>query len=196
MSLTRILAAGVLAMAWSVPAPAQTQTQTPTQNPTPGQVSRSSQVKARMTIEAIDPKTRVLTLKNDKGETDTYTVGPDVKRFDELKVGDILNVTYSESVVMKLRKPGDPSMPSGTTATGAIGDKSKLPSAAVGAQTTTTVEVKSTDLQTGSITVETADGTTVTRKVKDKKNLDGVKAGDRLDITYTQAVLLAVERGK
>ena len=47
-----------------------------------------------------------------------------------------------------------------------------------------------------SVTVTTVDGRTVTRKIEDKKNLEGVKVGDRLDITYTQAVMASAERAK
>jgi hypothetical protein len=31
------------------------------------------------------------------------------------------------------------------------------------------------------------------RKIEDKKNIDGVKAGDRIDITYTHALVIAAE---
>ena len=43
------------------------------------------------------------------------------------------------------------------------------------------------------ITVKTADGRTVTRKIENKKNIEGVKAGDKIDITFTQAALIAIE---
>src|SRR6476659_6656539 len=45
-----------------------------------------------------------------------------------------------------------------------------------------------------SITVTTPDGRTVTRKVADKKNLEGVNVGDMIDVTYTRAVLLSIAR--
>jgi hypothetical protein len=47
-----------------------------------------------------------------------------------------------------------------------------------------------------SITVTTADGRTVTRKIENKKNLEGIKVGDKLDITYTQSVMLSAEAAK
>ena len=60
-------------------------------------------------------------------------------------------------------------------------------------QQTTTVEVLAIDQKLPSITVKTADGRTVTRKVEDRKNLEGVKVGDKIDITYTQAAIVSVE---
>jgi hypothetical protein len=47
-----------------------------------------------------------------------------------------------------------------------------------------------------SITVKTQSGDVVTRKIEDKKNLEGVAPGDRIVITYTQALLAAVESPK
>ena len=56
--------------------------------------------------------------------------------------------------------------------------------------------VKAVDPSVPSITVTTDDGRTVSRKVEDKKNIEGVKAGDKIDITYTQALLTSIETAK
>ena len=61
---------------------------------------------------------------------------------------------------------------------------------------TTTVTVKAVDMTAPSITVETTDGRTLTRRVADRKNLEGVKAGDRIDITYSQAFIVLAEPAK
>ena len=70
------------------------------------------------------------------------------------------------------------------------------PGGGIGKQQTTTVTVKAVDMNVPSITVATADGRTLTRKIADKKNLEGVKAGDQIDITYTQAVVVSAEAAK
>jgi hypothetical protein len=36
----------------------------------------------------------------------------------------------------------------------------------------------------------------VTRKIEDKKNIANVKPGDKIDITFTRAVLTSVEDAK
>jgi hypothetical protein len=70
------------------------------------------------------------------------------------------------------------------------------PGGALGTQQTTTVTVKAVDMNVPSITVVTADGRTLTRKIAERKNLEGVNPGDRIDITYTQALLVAAEPAK
>ena len=56
--------------------------------------------------------------------------------------------------------------------------------------------VKAVDMNVPSITVVTADGHTLTRKIADKKNLEGVNPGDKIDITYTQGLVVAAESAK
>ena len=157
-------------------------------------VSKSDSVSATATIQAIDKVNRLVTLRDEKGAEDTMVVGPAMKRFDELKVGDKVKVTYSESLVLQVRKPGDAAKPAAdakvTRGTGAS------PSGTISQQLSTSVEVLAIDQKLPSITVKTADGRTVTRKVEDRKNLEGVKVGDKIDITYTQAALVSVEPAK
>jgi Cu/Ag efflux protein CusF len=154
-------------------------------------VKKEAAVTATATIEAIDPKTRAITLKNEKGEQDVFVAGPEVKRFNELKVGDRIRVTYHESLVFQLRKPGSASTPSSDTVT--AGRTEAMPGGGVASQQTRTVTVKAVDMATGHLTVVTPDNVTVTRQVQDKKNLEGVKPGDRIDITYTQALVINAE---
>jgi Cu/Ag efflux protein CusF len=166
------------------------------QSQTPGDktVTKQNKVTATATIKAIDQATRSVTLRAENGDEDTFTVGPEVTRFNELKVGDTIKATYYESLVFQLRKPGAPAATTGAVAGG--GRLKDAPGAAVGTQETTTVTVKAVDMNVPSITVETADGRTLTRKIADKKNLEGVNPGDTIDITYTQALVVAAEPGK
>ena len=157
-------------------------------------VTKENAVTAAATITAIDPATRSITLRTEKGDEDTFTVGPDVKRFDQLKVGDKIRATYYEAVVFQLRKPGTASGPSGAAV--AAGRLKEVPGGAIGAQQTMTVTVKAVDVKVPSITVTTPDGRTLTRKIGDAKNLEGVSPGDRIDITYTQALVVNAEAAK
>jgi hypothetical protein len=144
---------------------------------------------------AIDSTQRIVTIRTASGEEDSLAVGPEVKRFNELKVGDRINMTFVESAVVTVQPPGTAPKPS-TLGAGVTPGSGKSPAATVAAQVTTTVTVKAIDPKVPSITVTTADGRTVTRKIENKKNLEGIKVGDKLDITYTQAVMLSAEAAK
>jgi hypothetical protein len=158
-------------------------------------VTKTETVTGEATIQAIDTTSRILTLKTQDGTEDTVYAPPAMKRFSELKVGDKVKVRYYESVVLDLRKPG--------AATNAAGDVTKAttgkgpsPGGTIARQVTMTVSVVAVDPNTSSITVKTPDGRTVVRKVENKKNLEGVSPGDKIDITYTQAALIEIEPAK
>jgi hypothetical protein len=158
-------------------------------------VTKANSMTASAMIQAIDQTKRTITLKNDKGEEDIYSVSPAIARFNELKVGQKVRLTYYESMVFQLLKPGQTANPASYEA--ALNRaKSALPAGSVATQEKMTVTVNSVDTAVPSITVTTANGRVITRMVDDKKNLEGVKAGDRIEITYTQAVVTAVEDAK
>jgi len=148
--------------------------------------------KVTATIQAIDATARRITFRNDDGTEDTVVAGPEVQRFNEVKVGDRVHMTYYESTVYQLRKGGTSKLSSeaGSIAPGGR----KLPGGTIARQTIQTVTVKAVDPSVPSITVTTSDGRTVTRKVDKKSYLTGVQPGDKIDITYTEAILVSVER--
>jgi alpha-beta hydrolase superfamily lysophospholipase len=70
--------------------------------------TESGTVTVKTTIEAIDHAARTVTLKDKDGNYETLHAGPEIKRFDELKVGDKVSFKYTESVAVRIRKPGEP----------------------------------------------------------------------------------------
>jgi len=57
------------------------------------------------TVEAIDYKKRTVTLKGPKGDSQTFTVGPEAKRFNEVKKGDQVTVDYTKATAISVSKP-------------------------------------------------------------------------------------------
>jgi len=164
-------------------------------------VTKTKSVSATATIQAIDTTTRSITLRDETGVEDTYVAGPEVARFSELKVGDTVKMTYYESVFLQVRKAGAAgttgAKPADSTLDAAVTrGKGPLPGVTAAVQEKMTVTVKAIDPALPSLTVTTPDGRTITRKIEDKKNLEGVAVGDLIDVTYTRALLTSVERGK
>lgn len=154
-------------------------------------VSKSDSVSITSVIQAIDSGTRTVTLKNEDGSIDQVVCGPEVKRFDALKVGDKVTVRYYESLVSAIQKPGAaPPKPEATAVTRNTGAK---PGGTIARQLTATVTIRSIDTKVPSVTVALDDGSTMSVKVEDRKNLNGLKAGDKVQITYTQALAISVE---
>ena len=118
--------------------------------------------------------------------------GPEVKRFDALKVGDKVTFRYYESIVYQVRKPGTaPEAPSSKPAV--VRTEGDKPGGTVSEQMTATVTINAIDTKVPSVTVTAADGRKMSFKVENPKNLEGVKVGDKVEITYTQALAISVQ---
>jgi len=177
----------ILPLVFVIVVPAMLFAQTP--------ITKTQTVSATATIQAIDATSRTITLRSDKGEEDMFQAGPEIKRFNELKVGDKVKATYWESVVVQVLPPGA-AAPAGNTSAAVTPGKGKSPAATAAVQHTTTVTVKAIDPKVPSVTVTTEDGRTVTRKIEDPNNVAKLKVGDKVSITYTQALLVTVEPTK
>ena len=176
-------------------APAAAQTGAAAQPPAQaGQSVQSAPVTLTATIEAIDQTNRLVTLKGPKGNLADVYVGPEYKRFNELKVGDTVKATYYESLVTSVRKPGDPAPTAGvkTTETPSAG----APGQTIAKQVTIPVTIMALDPAVPSVTVKGPKGNVLSFRVQDPKRLEGIKVGDTVDVTYTQAILLSVDPAK
>jgi len=156
-------------------------------------VTQTEAIELTTKIEAIDKTARLVTLKDKDGEVETIYCGPEVKRFDELKVGDTVTFRYYESVAYAIRKPGQPSGLPAETGPKVTRSQGARPGGTIAQQETATVTLKAIDPKVPSVTVLTEDGRTMSFKVEDKKNLKDVKVGDKVEITYTEAVMISVK---
>jgi len=159
----------------------------------PRPVRESSVTHLTGTIEAINQTTREVTVKVD-GELHTFAVKPDVKRFGELKVGDRLKADYHEAVLMEVRQAGGRApLPASGGETVRVAGLGTRPSGALVQQQVASVVVKAIDRKTPAVTVQLEDGSIVTLKVEHPERLQGLKVGDKVDVTYTEALIVSVE---
>ncbi len=143
------------------------------------------------TIESIERSSRELTLKKDSGEFVTMTVPKEATKFDTLKVGDKVTLKYYENLILRMKKPGDAALDTGGEAT-TPSDAAKA-GGTQASQRTITATITQIDPTVPSITFTGPNNWTYSSRVYDKEALSKVKVGDRVDITWTQAVLASVE---
>ena len=144
------------------------------------------------TVEAIDASTRTLTLKKADGSYLTTVAGPDITRFDEVKLGDTVNVRYYENVVIRVKRPGESDVVSSVK--GTTGSEQVLPGGTRAKQVTITATITAIDPVAPSITFTGPNGWKYSSKVQDTEALAKVKVGDKVDIVWTEAMLVSVER--
>ena len=145
------------------------------------------------TVEAIERSTRSVTLKETNGDYNEIYVPTDVKRFDTLKVGDKITAKYYENMVLQLKAPGDKAVNSG--AAGTVRAESGT-AGTVSHQRTITATITAIDPNVPSITFTGPQDWKYSSRVKDKEALAKVKVGDRVDITWTEALILSLDEAK
>jgi hypothetical protein len=145
------------------------------------------------TVEAIEAGSRTLTLKKPDGTFVSVVAGPDITRFGEIKVGDKVNARYYENVVIRLKRPGESDVD--TKAKSTTPSEQVLPGGTRAKQRTITATITAIDMDTPTITFSGPKGYKYTSKVQDKAALANLKVGDKVDIVWTEALLVSLERG-
>jgi hypothetical protein len=145
-------------------------------------------------IEAIEAASRSVTLKKADGTYVTTVAGPEIKRFAELKIGDKVTAKFYENVVIRLKKPGEPDV--NTAEKKVTPADTVLPGGTKAKQRTITATITAIDPKIPTITFSGPNGWKYTSKVSDKEALAKVKVGDKVDIVWTEAMLVSVEPGK
>ena len=176
--LTSILSACGLVLALSLPSWAQTALPTHT-------------VTLAGTVETIDHGKRIVNIKTADGKFQAVDVPPSAKRFDELKVGDKVSVTYNNNVSVRLKPPGEPAVDTGSKAS-TMGQEVR-PGGTTVVERTMTAHVDSIDKSTSSMVFVGPNGWKYSRHVVDPAVLEKVKIGDAVDITWNTDVTISVQ---
>jgi len=145
-------------------------------------------------VEAIDHETRMVTLRDSDGEKVTFRVGEAARNLSQVQKGDLVDATYYQSVAVQLRKPGE-ATPGVSAAAGATRAEVGAPPGAAGAQSVTVVStIRALDRQAGTATLEGPDGGLTTINVRNPAHFDVAKVGDLVEITYTEAIAISVDK--
>jgi hypothetical protein len=148
--------------------------------------------KIPLTVAAIDPASRTLTLVASDNSRNTFTAGPDFKEFDKLKVGDQVQAAVARELVIFLRQHGLPPEADTSAAKALIKDGDQ--SGVLKADTVEkTARVTALDRAQGQATLQFADGTTRTVRVRNDVNLYKFEPGEEVVIRTRSAVVLNVE---
>ena len=159
----------------------------------PGKAVATNTTTASAVIVSIDATYRIVTLKTASGKVVEVVAGPEVKNFDQLKVGQKVKAAYSEALSLELKKGGGKPLTmteKGGAASAAAGAK---PGAAGARQVTILADVVKVDTKTHLVTLKGPGGNSVDLHVEDPEQLKNIKKGDQVEAVYTEAVAVTVE---
>jgi len=149
-------------------------------------------------VKAVDLKTRMVTLELSDGSTHELVVDNKVKKLDKVEVGDTVKVNYQEAITVRLKKTKvEPSITVDETA---ARDKASVkPKGSAKRQVTIIATIDKIFDNGKAVTLRSPNGNTIDAKVTNPENLakikkGEVKEGDQVEITYTQALAISVEK--
>jgi Cu/Ag efflux protein CusF len=158
-------------------------------------VGEAKAVRVQGTIAAVDKDAKTITLKGPKGRTVTLDV-QDPQKLEIVKVGDPVVATYYEAIAVEVKKAGSATPGVTVQESRATSKPGENPAGAVARQVTLIGTITAIDRKAPSVTVKGPQGRTETVKVKDVNNLKDVKVGDMIELTYAQALVVALDKAK
>ena len=191
-----LLSAGLLTLTacstTSPPPPAKENISAAFQEGVPGGIIVNTlDVSARVT--AIDTSNRKLTLLKPDGDKFTVKVGPEAVNFDQIRVGDLVNATVTEELVVYLDEEGA-SAPDGAAGVVALAPKGAQPGGLVAETVQVTATVTAIDRTNRTATLRFEDGSTKTFPVRDDIDLSQRKVGEKVVFQVTEMIAISVEK--
>lgn len=142
-------------------------------------------------VEKIDRGTREVTLRRQDGSQVAIVAGQEVRNFDQIRVGDIVETEIIDALAVVV----EPAHTQVRERREAVSGQRALPGERPGAKTTRTVEIVATvqniDPVAREVTVKGA-LQTVTLKVADDVDLSKIKRGDNVRAVYIESVSIQV----
>jgi hypothetical protein len=163
----------------------------------PGKAAAVTQTEATATVQAIDSAKREVTLKRPDGHVFSVTAPPEVRNFDQIKVGDTVHATYTMAVALELKKPGTVTPgPATTEQSMTRAPVGAAPAGTIAQKITAIADVIAVDTAKRVVTLRGPAGNEVDLDVHDPDQLKNIKKGDHVQVTYVEALAISVQPTK
>lgn len=150
-------------------------------------------VTATWTVQAVDAADRTVTLKAADGSTSTYKLGPEVRNFDQIHVGDEVRATVTPAVAVHIGKAAPPGMGEGLLVGRA--PKGTKPAGIVAETASVVGKIEAVNSQDRTVTLQGVTGESKTLKVGPNVDLESLQEGDSVVVREVQAIALNVQPG-
>jgi hypothetical protein len=154
-------------------------------------LTKSETTEVRATVVTVDQKTRMVTLKGEDGKNFEVEAGSAVQHLDQVKPGDIVVATYTESLAFQVANRGE--RPAGVSQSA----RKNVGSAEIGHTVTSSFRIASYDRNTHVLWATTAKGETKKVTVQDPQaqaRLAKLSPGNVVKVTYTESLAIKLEK--
>jgi Cu/Ag efflux protein CusF len=144
------------------------------------------------TVEEIDHDSRKVTLKRPDGKTVTIEADEGVKNLPQVEVGDRVTVEYIEAVAIQVFAPGEMTPENSVVTAVSSAKPGEKPAGVAMEEITAVATINAIDKANGLVTLAGTEGRVKTVKARNPENLEKVAVGDKVMITYTEAIAISV----
>ncbi len=149
-------------------------------------------VKVTATVEKIDLEKRKVTLLLDDGKKKTYKVDDRVQNLAQVKVGDHLEMAFTEEILIVVGKSNE--TPGAASAERvSVAPNGAKPGVVMVETSAVSAQILAVDAQNHRVTLLDPDGKKKTIKVSKKMtNLDDLKVGETVDMLITDSTVIEI----
>lgn len=159
-----------------------------------GAVTEAVQLQGK--VKSINNKSRAVVIVGPNGNELLFNLSDEVRNFDQIKVGDLVTLTYAQALAMELRKTEKKELR--TRVDGEIVVPAKpgeKPGVIVGKSVRVIADVVAVNPKAQTVTLR-GPKRTVELSVQDPAILKSIKVGDQVEGLYVEAVAMSVSADK
>ena len=152
-------------------------------------------VESTSTVEEVNRKDRLITLKDADGDMVTVKAGEEVRNFDQISKGDLVTVTYYQSTAVDVITPeARPKTEVGAAM--ARAEKGEKPAGMLVSQVRKTVKIISVDPYKKAISFRDESGwrEVSMNRPELEHYLEELKDGDTVEVIFTEAIAVSVSK--
>ena len=162
----------------------------------PKQAAITQEVSAEASVVAVDAITRAITLQSEDGAQFVIIAGPEVVNFNQIKAGSTVTARYVETLSVRLLEPDEAAVEPTVGIVAGAAEEGEMPGVAIASGVVMTVTVESVD-KAEHLVVFTGPSGDIhairAQREEGKAFVAGLKKGDKVEISYGEALGLGVE---
>ncbi len=162
----------------------------------PGQAAVAEAIQLQGKIKSINKKNRTVVIVGAQGNEISMTLGEEARNFNQLRVGDLVTLTYIQALALELRKVENMVKSERVESEEAVRSKlGEKPAGAIKRSIRVIADVVAVNPKAKTVTLR-GPKQTVELAIEDPAQFKEIKVGDQVEALYTEAVALEVTAGK
>lgn len=149
-------------------------------------------IELRAVVTGVDQQRRLLTLEGDDGSRAVLPVAEQFSDFEKLRVGDPVVVSFTQAIAWHVKRPDQGATGVSTRETLRNPKPGEAPGGAMERAVTITMTITAFDVARGTVTLTGPEGRSQTIKVQKPADLEHIRVGDLVEITYSEVRALAM----